>query len=77
MRLENTQEVEEMVNHKMDLTIENLKQDLSGIHAGRVSPAILESVKVDYYGNATPINQVANISTPEPQSLGKKYDQGS
>jgi ribosome recycling factor len=54
MTLENTQEVEEMVNHKMDLTIENLKQDLSGIHAGRVSPAILESVKVDYYGNATP-----------------------
>ncbi|MDG1176704.1 MAG: ribosome recycling factor, partial [SAR324 cluster bacterium] len=65
MTLENTQEVEEMVNHKMDLTIENLKQDLSGIHAGRVSPSMLESVKVDYYGNATPINQVANISTPE------------
>jgi len=69
MILEDTQEVEEMVNHKMGLTIENLKHDLSGIHAGRVSPAMLESVKVDYYGNSTPINQVANISTPEPQML--------
>ena len=69
MTLENTQEVEEMVSHKMDLTIENLKQDLSSIHAGRVSPAMLDSVKVPYYGNPTPINQVANISTPEPQML--------
>ncbi len=67
MSLEETQEVEEMVNHKMDVTIDNLKQDLRGIHAGRVSPAMLETVKVAYYGNPTPINQVANISTPEPQ----------
>jgi len=74
--MEDTQEVEEMVNHKMDLTIESLKHDLSSIHAGRVSPAMLETVKVDYYGNPTPISQVANISTPEPQMLaispGKK-----
>ena len=34
--MENTQEVEEMVDHKMDITIESLKVDLSGIHAGRV-----------------------------------------
>ena len=69
MTLEDTQVVEEIVNHKMDLTIENLKQDLSGIHAGRVSHTMLEAVKVDYYGNPTPINQIANISTPEPQML--------
>ena len=67
--MENTQEVEEMVDHKMDITIESLKVDLSGIHAGRVSPAMLDAVKVEYYGNSTPVNQVANISTPEPQML--------
>ena len=69
MTKENTQEVEEMVDHKMDITIESLKVDLSGIHAGRVSPAMLDAVKVEYYGNPTPVNQVANISTPEPQML--------
>ena len=67
--MENTQEVEEMVDNKMDITIESLKVDLSGIHAGRVSPAMLDAVKVEYYGNPTPVNQVANISTPEPQML--------
>ena len=69
MSLENTQEIEEMVDHKMNNTIESLKQDLKGIHAGSVSPAMLDTVKVEYYGNPTPINQVANISTPEPQML--------
>ncbi|MBC8259234.1 MAG: ribosome recycling factor [SAR324 cluster bacterium] len=69
MALENTQEVEEIVSHKMDNTIENLKQDLSGIHAGRVSPAMLDSIKVDYYGTPTPVSQLANITTPEPQML--------
>ena len=69
MSLEDTKQVEEMVNHKMDVSIENLKKDLSSIHAGRVSPAILDPIKVDYYGNPSPINQIANISTPEPQML--------
>ncbi|GIT03943.1 MAG: hypothetical protein CM1200mP28_12020 [Deltaproteobacteria bacterium] len=53
----------------MESTIESLKRDLSTIHAGRVSPSMLDNVKVDYYGNPSPINQVANISTPEPQLL--------
>jgi len=65
----NTQEVEETVDHKMENAIWSLKVDLRGIHAGRVSPAMLDAVKVEYYGNSTPINQVANISTPEPQML--------
>ena len=65
----NTQEVEQMVEHKMYNAIEILKEDLRGIHAGRVSPAMLDVVKIEYYGNPTPINQVANISTPEPQML--------
>jgi len=67
--MENTKEVEGMVDHKMDNTIESLKLDLSSIHAGRVSPAMLDAVKVEYYGNPTPISQMANISTPEPQML--------
>ena len=67
MSLEKTQEVEEIVALMMDSTIESLKRDLSTIHAGRVSPSMLDNVKADYYGTLTPINQVANISTPEPR----------
>ena len=69
MSLEKIQEVGEISALMMASTIESLKRDLSTIHAGRVSPSMLDNVKVDYYGNPTPINQVANISTPEPQLL--------
>ena len=53
MNSEDTKKVSETANHKMDLSIKNLKQDLTGIHAGRVSPTMLETIKVDYYGNST------------------------
>lgn len=69
MSLEETEKILDNANHKMDATIKNLKQDLTGIHAGRVTPSMLDKIKVDYYGNPTPINQIANISTPEPQML--------
>ena len=69
MSQEKIQEVEEIVSLMMDSTIKSLKRDLSTIHAGRVSASMLDSVKVDYYGTPTPINQVASISTPEPQLL--------
>ncbi len=69
MSFEETQKVIETADHKMDMTINSLKKDLTSIHAGRVSPNMLEPIKVDYYGNPTPINQIANISTPEPQTL--------
>ena len=66
---ENTEQVETQISHKMDATIENLKREIGGIHAGRVSPVMVDSIKVDYYGNLTPISQMANISTPEPMML--------
>ena len=69
MNPESTEEVEAQTGRKMDATLDSLKRDLGGIHAGRVSPTMLDSVKVDYYGNPSPISQVANISTPEPQTL--------
>tara|TARA_Y100001970_G_C14256257_1_gene875661 strand:+ start:3444 stop:4013 length:570 start_codon:yes stop_codon:yes gene_type:complete len=69
MSLEETQKVLEDTDQKMDITINNLKKELTSIHAGRVSPRMLDNLKVDYYGNLTPVNQIANISTPEPQML--------
>lgn len=54
---------------RMQKTIEILRKDFSTLRAGRANPAILEKVQVDYYGTATPINQLANISAPEPRLL--------
>ena len=69
MSLEKLQEVEEIVVLMMDSTIESLKRDLSTIHAGRVSPSMLDNVKVDYYGTPTPLNQVSTVSVPEPRLI--------
>jgi ribosome recycling factor len=54
---------------KMKKTVEVLRKDLASIRAGRANPAMLEKVSVDYYGTPTPINQLANISVPEPRLL--------
>ncbi|MBZ4653545.1 MAG: ribosome recycling factor [Peptococcaceae bacterium] len=54
---------------KMKKTIEVLRKDYATLRAGRANPSILEKVTVDYYGTPTPINQVANISAPEPRLL--------
>ena len=54
---------------KMDKTISVLKESLSEIRAGRANPAILNKVKVDYYGVPTPINQMAGISVPEARLI--------
>ena len=54
---------------KMKKTIEVLRRDFSTLRAGRANPALLEKIKVEYYGTLTPINQLANISAPEPRLL--------
>lgn len=54
---------------KMQKTIEILRKDFSTLRAGRANPALLEAVKVEYYGTLTPLNQVANLSAPEPRLL--------
>lgn len=55
--------------NKMNKTIEALRKDFSTMRAGRANPSILEKIQVDYYGTFTPINQLANISAPEPRLL--------
>ncbi|MGA1538727.1 MAG: ribosome-recycling factor, partial [bacterium] len=69
MQAETIEEVQETVRRKMDSTLNNLRQEFNNIHAGRVTPAMLENEKVDYYGSPTPITQVASVSAPEPQLL--------
>ena len=57
------------LEEKMEKTIEVFNQKLTEVRAGRANPAILNKVKIDYYGTQTPINQVAAISVPEARLI--------
>lgn len=54
---------------KMEKTVAIIVKDLSTLRAGRANPQILDKITVDYYGTPTPLNQVGNISSPEPRML--------
>lgn len=57
------------LKEKMEKTISVYKEKLTEVRAGRANPAILNKVKIDYYGTPTPINQVAGISVPEARLI--------
>ena len=54
---------------RMTKTLNVLKAELAGLRAGRANAQVLDRIAVDYYGSMTPINQLGNISTPEPRML--------
>ena len=53
----------------MEKAIEHLKHELRGVRTGRASPAMVENVKVDYYGSPTDLKAIASINVPEPTQL--------
>lgn len=54
---------------RMAKSVGSLESDFKSIHIGKASPALLENIRVEYYGNKVPLNQVSNISAPEPRLL--------
>ena len=54
---------------KMDNTVAALKRELGTIRTGRATPALIDNVQVDYYGVATPLNQIASISAPDARAI--------
>ena len=56
-------------NQKMDKTIEVFTKELTSLRTGRANASMLDLIKVDVYGQAMPINQVASITTPEPRMI--------
>ena len=54
---------------KMQKSCAVYERDMAGLRAGRANPQLLDRIMVDYYGTPTPINQVGNISSPEPRLL--------
>jgi ribosome recycling factor len=53
----------------MQKALDLLRKDYSTLRAGRATPALLDKITVDYYGTPTPVNQVGNISVPEPRMI--------
>lgn len=53
------------MKEKMKQSVSNLQEELSKIHVGQANPAMIEDIKVEYYGTKTPLNQISNISAPE------------
>ena len=63
------EDILQVCEEKMEKTLSNLAEEYSVIRAGRANPAILNKLTVDYYGTATPLQQVANISVAEARML--------
>lgn len=62
-------EVHSELKASMDKSVEILQKDLKRIRTGRASLALLDGIMVNYYGSATPINQLATLSIPEPRQI--------
>lgn len=62
-------EISKNAQEKMEKTVGVLRHELSTLRAGRANPSILDRISVEYYGTDTPLNQLANISAPEPRVL--------
>jgi ribosome recycling factor len=63
------QDLVKTMKSSMDKAIENLNAELTKVRTGRASTAMLDGIKVDYYGTPTIISQVASVSTPEPKMI--------
>ncbi len=61
--------VRKATEDRMHKSVEKFRADLLAVRTGKASPAILEGVKVDYYGSVLPLSQVASVSAPQPRLL--------
>jgi ribosome recycling factor len=59
----------DQLDEKIEKSVKHLREQLSGIRTGRASPALVETIRVDYYGTPTPLSQMAHISVPEARQL--------
>lgn len=65
----NVKEIYAQHEDKMKKTIANLEDELGVLKAGRANPQMLDRIQVEYYGSMVPVNQVGNISVPEPRMI--------
>jgi len=55
--------------HRMDQTVDHFRLELAKVRTGRANPELVESLTIDYYGVKTPLNQLSNITIPEPRLI--------
>jgi ribosome recycling factor len=71
-------EIKQDIEIRMTATVNSTKSDLFGIRAGRASPSMLDSIRVDVYGQKMPINQIGNITTPDSRTINVEiWDQSN
>jgi ribosome recycling factor len=63
------EDVVKELKSRMDKTLDSLKKELNKVRTGRASVSLLDSVRVEYYGTLTPLNQLATVSTPESRLI--------
>jgi ribosome recycling factor len=61
--------IHKKTTERMEATLEHLKRDLAGLRTGRASLALLDNIRVDYYGNPSPLKQVASLAVPESRLI--------
>ena len=70
--------VRSAAGERMKKSVEKFRSDLFSVRTGKAMPAILDPVKVDYYGSVVPLSQIASISAPEPRLLViQPWDKGA
>lgn len=65
----NSTQILKDAEERMEKATEKFRNDLRGLRTGRATPALLDSLRVEYYGSPTPIKQLAQVSTPDPQQI--------
>jgi len=65
----NTDQILKDCKDRMEKALDVLRNEMKGLRTGRASPALLDTLRVEYYGSPTPIKQIASVSAPEPQQL--------
>ena len=61
--------IKDDIMKRMEISIQSFKSDMQGIRAGRASPSMLDSIKIEAYGQRMNINQLGNITTPDPRTI--------
>ena len=62
-------ELSKDLRKRMESSSQSVKSEISGIRAGRASPGMLDSIKIEAYGQKMSINQIGNITTPDPRTI--------
>jgi ribosome recycling factor len=70
-----SQQIQKDAKDRMEKALEVFRNELKGLRTGRASPALLDSIRVEYYGSPTPVKQLATVSSPDPtQIMIKPFD---